>query len=152
MDDRAFVGRDGMGSVFERGADVVDGRLSVFDVEGGSFEHDVGLSGLEPGVVVLPLPAAHSRECIRVLRSQEIGHTKAGRVYLPADAPRSDSRDTPLDAVTLAQLAVFALQKFNQRPVDIAEAKQADGKGFHECDGEYSKRRFLRFETSEGRP
>jgi hypothetical protein len=23
---------------------------------------------------------------------------------------------------------------------------------FHKCDGEYNKRRFLRFETSEGRP
>jgi hypothetical protein len=138
-------------SMFERGADVVDGRLSGFDVEGGGFEHDVGLSRVEPGVVVLALLAEQFRECIRALCAQETGHIKAGRVYLPADAPRSDARDAPLDAVAFAQFGVLASQEFDQRPIDVAEAEQADGKGFHECDGEYNKRMFLLSETSDGR-
>jgi hypothetical protein len=43
VDDGAFVGGDGVGSVVEGGADVVDGGLAGFDVEGCSFEEDVGL-------------------------------------------------------------------------------------------------------------
>src|SRR6267378_4067810 len=136
MDDWAFVGCYRVGSAFERGADVIDGWLSAFDVEGSSFEHDIRLSRVEPGVAVCALFAAHSRECIRVLRAQEIGHIKAGRVYLPADAPRGDSRDAPLDAVALAQLGFFALQEFDQRPVDVAESEQAEVNGFHVCESE----------------
>ena len=33
VDDWAFVGGDGVGSVFEGGADVIDGGLAVFHVE-----------------------------------------------------------------------------------------------------------------------
>jgi len=122
-----------VGSVFERGADVVDGWLSGFDVEGSGFEHDGGLSRVEPGVVVLAPFAAHSRECIRVLRTQEFGPIKAERVYLPADAPRGDACDAPLDAVTLAQFGFFALQEFDQCPIDVAEAEQAEVSGLHVC-------------------
>ena len=43
MDDGAFVGGDGVGSVIEGDADVVDRGLAVLDVEGGGFEEDVGL-------------------------------------------------------------------------------------------------------------
>jgi hypothetical protein len=43
VDDRAFVGGDGVGSVVEGGTDVVDGGLAVLDVEGCGFEEDVGL-------------------------------------------------------------------------------------------------------------
>ena len=42
MDDGAFVGGDGVGSVLEGGADVVDGGLAGLHVEGGGFEEDVG--------------------------------------------------------------------------------------------------------------
>ena len=45
VDDWSFVGGDGVGSVLERGADVVDGGLAVFDVERGGFEEDVGAGG-----------------------------------------------------------------------------------------------------------
>jgi len=48
MDDGAFVGGDGVGSVFERLANMVDRRLAGFDVEGSGFEDDVGLGGDEP--------------------------------------------------------------------------------------------------------
>jgi len=46
VDDRAFVGGDGVGSLIEGGADVVDGRLAVLDVEGCGFEEDIGLGVL----------------------------------------------------------------------------------------------------------
>jgi hypothetical protein len=49
MDDRSFVGGDGVGSVVERGADVVDGGLAVGDVEGRGFEEDVGAGFSQPG-------------------------------------------------------------------------------------------------------
>jgi hypothetical protein len=50
VDDGAFVGGDGVGSVLESGADVVDGRLSGFDVERCGFEENVGAGGGEPVV------------------------------------------------------------------------------------------------------
>ena len=50
VDDGSFVGGDGVGSVVEGGADVIDGRLAGLDVEGGGFEEDVGLGGLELGL------------------------------------------------------------------------------------------------------
>ena len=46
--DRAFISRDGVGSMFECGVDVVDGRLAGFNVERCCFEQDVGLRCLEP--------------------------------------------------------------------------------------------------------
>ncbi len=50
VDDWSFVGGDGVGSVLERGADVIDGRLAGFDVEGGGFEEDIGLGGFQPSL------------------------------------------------------------------------------------------------------
>ena len=49
VDDGSFVGGDGVGSVMEGGADVIDGGLAGGNVEGGGFEEDVGLGGGEPG-------------------------------------------------------------------------------------------------------
>ena len=38
VDDGAFVGSDGVGSMIEGGADVVNGGLAGFNVEGSRFE------------------------------------------------------------------------------------------------------------------
>jgi hypothetical protein len=38
--------------------------------------------------------------------------------------------------VAVAQFGVFPLQKFDQRPIDVAEAEQAEVNSFHEGDGE----------------
>ena len=38
MHDRTFVGSDDVGAVFERRSDVVDPRLTIFDIEGSGFE------------------------------------------------------------------------------------------------------------------
>ena len=64
MDDGAFVGGDGVGSVLEGGADVVDGGLSVFYVEGCGFEEDVGFRGGEP-VADVGCSMADAKSCIR---------------------------------------------------------------------------------------
>ena len=50
VDDWALVGGDGVGSVSEGGADVVDGGLAGFYIEGRSFEKNVGAGGCEPAV------------------------------------------------------------------------------------------------------
>ena len=46
VDDGALVGGDGVGSVGEGGADVIDGGLAGLDIERGGFEEDVGTGGL----------------------------------------------------------------------------------------------------------
>jgi hypothetical protein len=38
--------------VVEGGAEVVDGGLAVFHIEGGGFEENVGLGGFQPGLDV----------------------------------------------------------------------------------------------------
>jgi len=53
VDDGSFVSGDGVGSMIERGADVIDRRLSIFYVERRGFEENVGAGGGEPGADVL---------------------------------------------------------------------------------------------------
>jgi hypothetical protein len=48
VDDWSFIGGDGVGSVVEGGADMVDGGLAGFDVERRGFEENIGASGGEP--------------------------------------------------------------------------------------------------------
>jgi hypothetical protein len=48
VDDWSFVGGDGVGSMLEGGADVIDGGLAGFDIERGGFEEDVGLGCFQP--------------------------------------------------------------------------------------------------------
>jgi hypothetical protein len=55
VDDGAFVGGDGVGSVGEGGADVIDGGLAGFQVQRSGFEEKVGAGGGEPGVDVVAL-------------------------------------------------------------------------------------------------
>ena len=49
VDDCPLVRGDGMGSVIESGADVIDGGLAVLDVQRCGFEEDVGFGRIEPG-------------------------------------------------------------------------------------------------------
>ncbi len=48
VDDGAFVGGDGVGSVLEGSADVVDAGLAIFYVEGCGFKQHIGACGGEP--------------------------------------------------------------------------------------------------------
>jgi hypothetical protein len=48
VDHRPLVGGDGIGSVVEGSTYVVESRLPIDNVERGSFEENVGVSGGEP--------------------------------------------------------------------------------------------------------
>jgi hypothetical protein len=52
VNDCPFVGGDGVGSVLESGADVVDGGLAIFYIQRGGFEEDVRFGRFEPGANV----------------------------------------------------------------------------------------------------
>ena len=120
MDDRTFVGGDGVGSVLERGADVVDGGLAGFDVERCGFEEDIGAGGGEPFADVLGGGKACAKNRLRFRRfagvgaraTSRVGH--GGRVHAirigdPSQTARGDASDEVSDPVTVAKLlrAVF---------------------------------------------
>src|SRR6267154_5200154 len=134
MDDRSLVGGDGVGSMFERGADMVNRWLPVFDIEGRGFKDHVGTGRVQPVVIARALLSPNSRECIRTARTQKSGHVKASGVHPPADAPGSDARYLPLDTILLAQFGVLFLQKLDQRAIDVAESEEPETKNFHECE------------------
>jgi len=114
VDDWAFVRRDGVGSVFERGANVVDGRLAGFDVEGGSFEYDVGLGGVElagPGTVVgvglVPAPAGEEATEVAVVVAPEGTVAGVGPVSAPAGVEATD----PSTVSTIAEATTGPIRR-----------------------------------------
>jgi len=48
VNDRTFVGANGMRARFERGFDVLDGGMTVVAIERTGFKEDVGLRSMEP--------------------------------------------------------------------------------------------------------
>jgi hypothetical protein len=122
VDDGAFVGGDGVGSVLEGGADVVDGGLSGFDVERCGFEEDVGLGGGEPGADVgqllirfaavqraEPAPWTSSGQALSLSKGVSAPHLfrrmgiQTIRVGDPTQAAGGDAGDAVGDAVAIAQ-------------------------------------------------
>ena len=111
VDDGAFVGGDGVGSVFEGGADVIDGGLAVFHVERGGFEQDVGAGRGEPFVDVFAAMGGARFE-IRCrhfaggsARATQSVYIDALRVGDPAQASGGDSGDAEGDAVAVAEFS-----------------------------------------------
>ena len=132
VDDWAFVGGDGVGSVLERGADVIDGGLSGLDVEGRGFEEDVSLGGLKPGAdgcrLLIRCPAFIGQECPihTCFRIQAVG------VGNPSQAEGCDSGDAERNSVALAQFLFAVAQELHEGAVDIAEAEEAEVVGANE--------------------
>ena len=60
MNDGAFVGGDGVGSVLECGADMVECGLSGLDVERCGFEQDIGAGRCQPVADVAGMRGRHS--------------------------------------------------------------------------------------------
>ncbi len=60
MNDGAFVGGDGVGSVLECSADMVDGGLAGFDVERSRFEQNISAGGGQPFASVAGVWGGHS--------------------------------------------------------------------------------------------
>jgi hypothetical protein len=140
VNDGAFVGGDGVGSVLEGGADVVDGGLAIFHVERCGFEEDVGLGGGEPGADVVDVSGlAGERGRIRCWHfagksaRATLVRVDSGRVGNPAQAAGGDSGDAAGDAVAIAEFLRAVFEEADERPVDIAEAEEAEvvgGDGF----------------------
>ena len=132
VDDGAFVGGDGVGSVLEGGADVVDGGLAVGHVQGCGFEEDIGAGGGEPGTGVARDFLAGSQGRIRCRhfagRSARATFVQidSGGVGDPAQVARGDSGDAVGDAVALAEFLRAVFEQTDERPVDVAEAEKAE--------------------------
>ena len=126
VDDWSFVGGDGVGSVVKRGADVIDGGLAVFDVEGGGFEEDVGVGGFQPVSDASRLPIRSSRssgqECPlhTSLRIEAIG------VGDPSQTAGCDSGNSESDSVALAKFWFAVDEQLRESAVDVAEAEEAE--------------------------
>ena len=116
VDDGSFVGGDGVGPVLEGGADVVDGGLAVFHVQGCSFEEDVGFGGGEPFADVRQLR-------IRLQDSLGIQTIRGGD---PAKASGGDAGDAVGDAVAGAEFFGAVFEEADESPVNVAEAEEAE--------------------------
>ena len=130
MDDRAFVGGDGMGSVGERGADVIDGGLAGFYVERCGFEEDVGFGGGEPGVYVSEIlhPRGHGghRGNSGLFGVCLSGETQAARIGDPSQAAGGDAGDAEGDAVAGFEFLSFLLEQPDEGAIDVTEAEEAE--------------------------
>lgn len=93
VNDWPFVGRDGVGSVLQRCANVIDARLTAFDIERGRFEEDVSAGSLQPCLdtgCVFPAPSTRQGR-LRILTLEFLtidGEIKPGRI---GDPPKASS-------------------------------------------------------------
>jgi hypothetical protein len=84
VDDRAFVGGNGVGSVLQCTANMRDRGLAIFDIEGCSFEDDIGACGGKPGmnIIVWRGPAlSDSRRGSRPRASNHLRLSEEQRIY-----------------------------------------------------------------------
>lgn len=138
VNDRAFVGADGMRSVFERGADVIDRRQTGFDIKRRGFEEHVPTSRGKPRLCLFVggcgprgLKPAFLRWLFGTAQAAPFQIQTVG-IGDPAQASRGDSGDAELNAVALAQFLGAVLEQPDQRPVDVAEAEEAEVVGTDE--------------------
>jgi len=126
VDDGTLVGSDGVGSVLEGGADVINGGLAVVHVEGCGFEEDVGLGGFQPGGDVRKIfhhrgHGGHRGDTwtIAVWQVQSIG------VGDPSQAAGGDASDAVRDAVAVAEVLRAVGEQADEGAVDVSEAEEA---------------------------
>ncbi len=124
VDDGAFVGGDGVGSVLERGADVVDGGLAV------STLRDVASKRTSARAA-----ASHSRNIIRSFNAEDAEDAEGSErkdvrnpsgIGDPSQAARGDSGDAVGNAVVLAQFRGTVGEQADESPVDVAVAEEAE--------------------------
>jgi len=123
VDDGAFVGGDGVGSVFEGGADVVGGGLAGFDVEGRGFEEDVGLGFCQP---VADVSFSFSFRLGTGARATFLDRVEASGIRDPTQAAGGDAGEAEGDAVAIAQFLGTIFEETDEGPVDVAEAEEAE--------------------------
>src|SRR6267143_3713097 len=108
MNDGAFIRRDGVRSVVECGAKVVDGRLTILHVEGCRLEEDIGLGRGQPVADILWVWTAVLR------RLSWIGGRQCCRVNAvglgdPSQPPGGKSCDAPGNGMALQQFLAAVL-------------------------------------------
>jgi hypothetical protein len=142
-----------MGSVDERSANVVDGGLAGFDVEGCGLEEDVGASGGEPGVrlsgrsrfliririgtsELVPFPArarVWGSGDLRLFAGESARapffRVEAVGVGDPPEAAGSNAGDAVRDPVLAAELMGAVGEQADERAVDVAESEEAEVEG-----------------------
>ena len=123
VDDGAFVSGDGVGSVFEGGADVVGGGLAGFDVEGRGFEEDVGLGFCQP---VADVSFSFSFRLGTGARATFLDRVEASGIRDPTQAAGGDAGEAEGDAVAIAQFLGTIFEETDEGPVDVAEAEEAE--------------------------
>lgn len=132
VDDWSFVGGDSVGSVFKRGADVIDRGLAGGDVERSSFEEDVGLGGLQPVSDVCRLisfPAVSGQECPLHTGPLHTGQIQAVWIGDPSQAAGCDSSNAERNSVARVEFRLAVFEQLRERAVDVAEAEQAEVEG-----------------------
>src|SRR5262245_34547808 len=118
MDDRAFVGGDGVSAQLERGFDVFDCGLTGLNVERAGFEDEVGARTLEPFAKI----ARRSLGRRGPMVVEDGKRIQAVGISEPATAARSDSGETPADVVAAAEFGFFGDQQTQESAPYIAEA------------------------------
>jgi hypothetical protein len=142
VDDGAFVGGDGVGPVFEGGADVGDCGLAIFNVQRCGFEEDVGLGCRKPVADVAGRADANLWGGFRLFAGGGARATYACATYFayveslgirdPAQAAGGYASDAVGDAVARAEFLCAVCEEADESPVDVAEAEEAEVVGADE--------------------
>jgi hypothetical protein len=124
---------------------VVDGGLSVLNVEGRGFEKDFGAGCSQPGMDIM----WRGYSCTRAVgRTRSQGKRRCGidsvRIRNPTQSARSDSRNAEVDFVADMEFLSAVFKQADQRTVDVAEAEEAE---VVNVDGQTS--RFQSFKVSK---
>jgi hypothetical protein len=100
VNDCPFVGGDGVGSVLESGADVVDGGLAIFYIQRGGFEEDVRFGRFEPGANVGDV---RGRFQSRGVGGDQLREFEAVRIRVPSQATGGYAGDAECNSVAVPQ-------------------------------------------------
>jgi hypothetical protein len=123
VDDRTFIGADGVGAGFERGAEMFDGGMAGVAIEGGGFEEDVGASGFKP---LADVARSRPRGRIGKLMVQERGSVEAIGIGDPADAAGGDASEGPVEIVVAAEEFALGEEEAEKFLADVAEADESE--------------------------
>src|SRR5262245_20642527 len=101
MHNRAFVGGDGMGAMFERRSEMLDGGLASLEVERTGFEHYIGAGTFEPFANIARRLCVLRRGPVIVEDSQRV---EAVGISEPAAAACGDTGEAPAYVIAATEL------------------------------------------------
>jgi hypothetical protein len=106
---------------FERGAQVIDRGLAGEAIERGGFEENVGARAGEPLANVLRAVRRRGRRAV----GDERCRIEAGGLGKPAEAPRGQAGEPPLDAEVAAKLRCFPDKQTDELLADVSVADES---------------------------